>query len=253
MTTRSEVDRQRRRWIEARRSDRLDLDVDGGFATGGLGGHVEALDLRIRFLPADPLACVVRLDEAAAEWLSERRPSPYGGHDLQLGGSSRATSSAVLRYDQYREEQGWARFTALHRNGGLDYGEGGVVRQHRERRAVALRPIVGLIWYLSALQVEAVARWAIEGPFEVSVALVGVDGAVLGGVAEGWRDVDDIFFRGGSACIEPNVLLRVECDGLNPEALAYDFGERLENAFGSTERRFLARVGQFEDRFDPRF
>ncbi len=47
--------------------------------------------------------------------------------------------------------------------------------------------------------------------------------------------------------------VRVECDILDPEALAMDVGEQLENTFGSTHRRFIANRGDFEARFDPRF
>jgi hypothetical protein len=103
------------------------------------------------------------------------------------------------------------------------------------------------------LQVEAAERWSVEGPFEVTVALAGVEGARLGGFAEGWRDVDDSFASEGSICLEPNVLLRVECDVLDPEALAMEFGAQLENVFGSTHRRFIANRGEFENGFDPRF
>lgn len=251
MTT-LDLDRRRRRWADARRLDRLDLEVADGFARGGLGAHVEELDLRVRFLPADPLATPVRLDGESEEWLSNSRPSPYGGREPELGHSKRATSSALVRYDRYRDDQGWARFLALHRDGGLEFGEGGSIGQLRGGRFVRLRPLVGLVWYLAAMQAEAVDRWRIEGPFEVSLALVGVDGAGLGGFAEGWKDVGDMFWD-APTCLESNVLLRVECEHLDPEALAMDLGERVENTFGSTHRRFLAHRGEFEARFDPRF
>jgi hypothetical protein len=112
---------------------------------------------------------------------------------------------------------------------------------------------VALVWHLAAMQVEAVERWSIEGPFEVAVAFAGVEGARLGAFAEGWRDVGDMFSWDAPTCVESNVLLRVECDIVNPEALAIDVGERLENTFGSTHRRFIANRGEFEARFDPRF
>jgi hypothetical protein len=76
--TNDDRDCLRRRWADARRLDRLDPNVADGFATGGLGAHVEALDLRIRVLPADPMATPVRLNNEAEEWLSKTRPSPYG-------------------------------------------------------------------------------------------------------------------------------------------------------------------------------
>jgi hypothetical protein len=248
-----DVDRQRRRWDDARRRDRLRLEDAVGFATGGLGAQVEALDLRIRFLPADPLATPVRLDGEAEEWLSKTRPSPYGGVEPAVGRSKRATSSALVRYDQYRDDQGWTRFVGLHRDGGLDFGHGSSATTHRDTRVVWLRPIVGLTWHLASMQLEAVERWGIDGPFEVSVALAGVEGARLGGFAEGWRDIGDMFHGDAPTCVESNVLLRVECGTLDPEALAIDVGEQLENTFGSTHRRFIANRGEFEGRFDPRF
>lgn len=248
-----EVDRQRRRWSDARRLDRLNLDDVGGFATGGLGSLVEALDIRIRFLPADPLAAVVRLNDEAEEWMSTTRHSPFGGREPELGRSKRATSSALVRYDSYRDNEGWTRFLGLHRNGGLDFGEGGWVAEYRSFRFVRLRAFVGLVWNLAALQAEAAKHWSVDGPFELTVALVGVEGARLGAFAEGWRDIDEMFGSDGSVCVEPNVLLRVDCNVLDPEAIAMDLGAQLENAFGSTHRRFIANRGEFENRFDPRF
>ena len=244
-------DRQRRRWVGARRLDRLDPQVAEGFARGGLGVHVEALGLRIRFLPTDPLATPVRLDGDAEEWLSKARQPPYGGREPELGRLKRATSSALVRYDQHRDDQGWTRFLALHRDGSLDFG-GSSIAEFRSGRFVRLRPLVGLVWHLASMEVEAVEHWSIEGPFEVSVALAGVEGAGLGGFAEGWKDVSDILWD-APTCVESNVLLRFEIDVLDPEALAMEVGERVENTFGSTHRRFLAHRGDFKDRFDPRF
>ena len=247
------LDHQRKRWDEARRLDRLNLEDAAGFATGGLGGLVEALDVRIRFLPADPLATPVRLDGEAEEWLSNPRSTPYGGHEPELGRLRRATSSALLRYDQYRDNKGWTRFVGLHRDGGLDFGQGSSTTGQPDSRVVWLRPLVGLTWHLASMQIEAIERWSIAGPFEVSVALAGVEGARLGGFAEGWRDVGDIFYRDALTCVERNVLLRVECDILEPEALAMQIGEQLENTFGTTNRRFIANRGDYEARFDPRY
>jgi hypothetical protein len=178
-----------------------------------------------------------------------RRPTG----EPEWGQSKRATSSALVRYDSYRDNQGWTRFVALHRDGSLDFGEGGSVGEFRGGRFVRLRPLVGLVWHLAAMQVDAIEHWGIEGPFEVSVALAGVEGAGLAGFAEGWKDVSDMLFRDGPICVESNVLLRFECDVIDPEAVAMDVGERLENTIGSTHRRFIANRGAFEARFDPRF
>jgi hypothetical protein len=244
--------RLRATWLAARRRDGLTMDAGGAFACGSLGSQVDALDLRIRFLPADPFAAVVRLDEAAAQWLTSDRRVSYDGSPPQLGSSSRATSDALVRFDRYRDDAGWTRFLALHRDGGLDFGDGDTVHPFRDHSVVALRPLVGLVWHLADMQLDACTRWGIVGPFEVTVGLVGVRGARLGAVAEGWKDAGDLSWH-PPTCVEDEVLLRFECDEIEPEALAYDAGERIENTFGSTDRRFLANRGEFEGRFDPRF
>jgi hypothetical protein len=248
-----DLDNQRRRWGDARRLDRLDPEVSDGFATGGLGAHVEALDVRVRFLTGDPLLTPVRLDTDAAEWLSNPRPAPYGNREPQLGGSRRATSFALVRYDCYHDDQGWRRFVGVHRDGSLGFGEGSSISEYRGTRFVRLRPLVGLVWHLAVMQAEAAERWSIQGPFEVSVALANVGGARLGDFAEGWRDIGDMFLEDAPRCVETHLLFRIECDTIEPESLAFDVGERLENSFGSTIRRFIANRGEFESRFDPRF
>ena len=248
-----DLDRQRRRWGDARRLDRLDLEDTDGFAKGGLGAHVEALDLRIRFLPADPLATLVRLDGEAEEWLCKPRPSPYGGREPELGQSKRATSSALVRYDRYRDDQGWTRFVGLHRDGSLDFGEGSSIcgaPRRKIRSASTSRGARSGIWRRCRLKRSntGVSR----GRSKSRVALAGVEGARLGGFAEGWRDVGDMFFRDAPTCVEPNVLLRLECDILDPEALAMDVGSG-SKTFRLDASAIHREPGDFEARFDPRF
>ncbi len=85
--------------------------------------------MRIRFLPADPQLTVVRLDSEAEEWLSKPRPSPYGGAEPELGRSKRATSTALVRFDSYRDDQGWSAVVGLQRAGRLRYGRS--IAEHR--------------------------------------------------------------------------------------------------------------------------
>ena len=59
------------------------------------------LDLRLLFLPSDPYADTVPLDNETLDWLKEPRPAPYGGPAPQLGRHDRGTSSALVIYDQY--------------------------------------------------------------------------------------------------------------------------------------------------------
>jgi hypothetical protein len=71
-------------------------------------------------LPTDPLADAVPLDQEALAWLKQERPALYGGRYPSWGSRERATSNALILYDQYRHDAGWTRYLALHRHGGIE-------------------------------------------------------------------------------------------------------------------------------------
>jgi hypothetical protein len=74
-----EVEAQRARWAEHRRHHKLAVDAGEDFARGGLGRYTDQLDLRLLFLPSDPDADVVPLDDETTGWLKQPREAPYGG------------------------------------------------------------------------------------------------------------------------------------------------------------------------------
>jgi hypothetical protein len=248
-----DIDAQRARWLRYRTSQRLTIEAGEDFAVGGLGGLVDGLDLRLAFLPEDPDADGVPLDSDTLDWLREPRPTPYGGPPPQWGNQGRPTSTALVMYDQYRDDAGWVRFLALHRHGGIELGRGNFAYQVRGTRVFPLRQIVGLGWIAAALQSDVADRWRLNSPFELTVALRNTSGATLGSFAEGWAEPGTGFWD-FTTCIEDQILLRWEVDeGIDPERLALALGDRLEQAFGSTRRRHLAHRGDYEGRFDPRF
>ncbi len=162
-------------------------------------------------------------------------------------------NSALVLYDQYRENAGWTRYLALHRHGGIEIGVGHFAYDIRETRVFPLRPIVGLAWTAAALQTEVAHRWGVEGPLELTVALRNTSRATLGVFAEGWTEPAQSF-GDFSTCLDEHVLLRQEAAGMvEPESLALDLGDRIEQAFGTVHRRHLANRGEYEGRFDPRF
>lgn len=248
-----EVDAQRARWITYRQEQATVQGAGEAFALGGLGGLVEDPDVRLLLLPADPFSDSVSLDEETLGWLKEQRESPYGGGPVNWGHRTRATSSALVVYDQYRDERAWDRYLALLRHGGIEFGSGGSTYQVGDTRVFALRQIAGLAWSALAIQAEAIDRWTIPYPFELTVALRNTNGATLGSFAEGWREpgqgLHDIV-----TCIEKHVFLRWEfVDGFEAAEVALNLGDRLEQAFGTTHRRHLAHRGQYQGQFDPRF
>ena len=71
--------------------------------------------------------------------------------------------------------------------------------------------------------------------------------------AEGWDERHPWMFDSMCVCAEANVLHTWERTAIDAEALGIDAGSRIENSFGTTQRRHLARVGHFAEKFDPRF
>jgi len=142
----------------------------------------------------------------------------------------------------------------LHRHGGLEAAVAGISWQRRDQglRVFSLRHIVGLAWTALDIQAGVAEQWDIDGPWEVTLALRGCRGAVLGGFAEGWQEPDD-FRSDHRVCLEEHALHRWEVDAIEPEVLAVNNTQPTENTFGSTHRRHLANHGHFDGKFDPRF
>ncbi len=109
-----EIDAQRARWARYRRRQQLHLDAGEDFAHGGLGRHIDNLDVRLLFLPSDPEADVVPLGSETLEWLRQGRIVPFQGRAPRWA-SVRAVSGALVLFDYYRDEMDWIRYLALHR------------------------------------------------------------------------------------------------------------------------------------------
>jgi hypothetical protein len=110
-----------------------------------------------------------------------------------------------------------------------------------------------MAWIAAALQSEATGRWQIRAPFEFTIGLRRTREATLGTLAEGWPNPGQGFVDEFPTCLEDHVLLRRELTAtIDPQDYAMSLGDRLEQAFGSTMRRHIGRVGEYENRFDPR-
>lgn len=64
-----EVDARRARWFRHRQHQKLANEAGDDFALGGLGRHVDELDLRLLFLPSDPDALLDAARRIGARWL----------------------------------------------------------------------------------------------------------------------------------------------------------------------------------------
>jgi hypothetical protein len=247
-----DVDAQRARWTRYRASQALTVDAGGKFGCGGLGSYVDSLEARLLFLPSDPYADVVPLDQETLGWLKELERTPEGGRQRSWH-RERATSTALVRYDVQRDDATWTRYLALHRHGGIEAGMSRVTyKPGEEVRAFSLRSIIGLAWMTAALQAKIAGRWRIQMPFELTLALLDTRGATLGDLAEGWQNPGP-WLGELPTCLENDLLLRIELDDpIDPDQCATRLGDRVERAFGSLDPRHIACVGQYEGRVDPR-
>jgi hypothetical protein len=116
--------------------------------------------------------------------------------------------------------------------------------------------IVGRVWTALSLYADVLERLNPEGPWELSLALRGTANGLLGNVATGWKDFDGWWPDGAPTCPEPHLFIRREVevwpDAEDTRALAYSFGDALENAWGMRQRRFLIHENhQGAGGFDP--
>jgi len=149
----------------------------------------------------------------------------------------------------------WNQYMCLRADGGLEICLGSqAVWTHKETKGFLLTAIVARLW--SALAVHAELRASqVNGPWEVTLALAGTDGTVLGGLAEGWQEPMG-GFHDSTQCRDSNVLICVERDDLaaaeDARELAFMLGGLIENAWGYAICRFIARTGPLEGQLDWR-
>lgn len=231
------------------------------FGQSGLAARMKDVTVRILVLPRDPFADIVTFDEDLWGWWLADRDNPFTGAARTGWGAQHApTAHAAARFDRYNGT--WEHYLAIHRTGAIEHGMGrdggGSWRtKESEERSFNLVTIVGRIWNVLTLAIEASSRYELTGPWEVSVSLINTSGALMGNVALGWKDLND-WWAGDRPprCKELNLLLRLEVtewpdpDGVKD--LAFKLGGMIEDAWETKNRRFLVNAGrEGAGEFDP--
>lgn len=245
-----QVEIHRARWRREREACSLVNPDDKGFAVGRLPLPGTDPLVRLLIIPADPEAEMLALDDSFWEWFTGDLPDPGTGRKAEWGretgrhrephsDTSRAgaTSAAAISLCIVRELWKWGSVAmpAMSRN---------------------LRPTrtMGRIWAAAAAYAELLERWPVEGPFQAVLGVRRTQGMILCDFGAGWAEPHSLFPENRSVCADPGLLCLVELaswpdqDGI--QAFALSFGSWLEDAFGSRHRRYLARMGPSQDRFD---
>lgn len=247
-----ELDRARERWRLVRR--RLGQSADSEHGSLGLARRIESLSARLLILPSDPFATDLSFDEEFWGWWTNEGPSPFGNRVHWT--NTAVTVDAAVKYSGSSEE--WSTYLGLHRHGGVEVGFDPLWSGSQKGRFFRLLQTVGLVWIGAAAQAEAVGRFRLTGPWELSLVFYGTENSYLAGLGSGWAEPH----RGGGWMIsraqqDPRIMIRREVDTFPDSAndvrdLAFDLGARIEDAWGGTYRRFLDRDGDMKGKFNPK-
>jgi hypothetical protein len=212
-------------------------------------------------LPADPEDDIVDIDDELWVWMRNFQVVNVAGRNLRLGVQEIPTSHAAALVNSYGGTSQWTSYIAIYRSGAVEYGLGDRgAWEHKDNegnlvRGFSLISIVARTWALLELASAFRDRVAVPGPHQLTIAMHRTGGAVLGNVGEGWAEPisweNDL-----PPCVDPHVLWHMELESWPDEeqarALAFRVGDRVEDAWGVRQRRYLARVGDLSGRFDVR-
>lgn len=253
-----QIDVYRERWRRARDSLRL-VDTEAGrFGTGQVHSAAGKIPARLVILPADPEGHLIDFDEEFWAWWSKESRDPHTG-DLTLFGTETGSSAhAAYRYRSFTEDK-WMRYVAVTHAGALEMGLGWDASYELRRsgeeefEVFHLLTLVGRIAAALSYYGEVIQRYSPAGPWEVSLGLIGTGGSLLGGFATGWAEAGH-YNHDGRQCSHPNVLMHRELtswpDTNDATEQAYRLGDQIENSWGSRLRRYIAREGPNEGKFD---
>ncbi len=221
-----------------------------GFGRRGLTERLDGQAVQVALLPADPSVAAVEFDAALSQSLPDRFTGQIANGVQYLG---RVSASSTHLVKEAQGEKGSRGILGMARHGGTVVGVGeqsgryfvngkdGLVAQR-------LSVVVGSVRLALSAQAGALAHlserelWAPSGPWEVSVALPGARGAVLGALAAGWdepRNAFDVHECGEADPLVTLELADVPRDVRDQREVLRRVVARVVNAFGTTLPLYL--------------
>jgi hypothetical protein len=261
MTSLPETELLRARWRRALERHALDIVDRADFGVGGLSTRLRTSTVQLLLLPSDPEAEALQIDDGFWAWLEAHKDVEIEGWAVRLGDRKYPTAQAAALTKDYGDREPWNSYLAVHRSGAIEFGlgdRGGWERQNREGETVRVFNLVSIVactWALLSFSASLNERVSLVGPWQLTIALRGTKDALLGNVGEGWAEPGSFENRVGG-CVEENLLWHTYIDDAPTEdaqqRLAFTVGDRIEDAWGVTQRRYLARVGDHAGRLDLR-
>ena len=261
MTSLADTELLRARWRRTLERHALDTVNRSDFALGGLAGRLRTPSACLVLLPPDPEDEVLEIDSSLWAWLETQKTADIGGRLVHFGYQTHPTAhaAALIRRDSYREP--WERYLALYRSGTIEFGLGGSGGTEYENpsgervRSFNLISIVAYAWAMLKFSATLNEHIALPGPWHFTVALKDTKDALLGNLGEGWANPFSPSNR-VEGCPEDNLLWHLTLDAVPDEdaqrPLAFAVGDRLEDAWGVKQRRYLAHRGALAGKFDTR-
>jgi hypothetical protein len=236
--------------------DRVDRD---DFALGGLARRLAKTSAQILLQQADPEAEATEINDDLWTWLENHAKVDVGGHVVRFGDRRQATAHAAAIVAGHGAREPWNHYVALHRSGNIELGLGdlgGWERRPRDGEPVRVFNLVSIVTYAWALLKVATALneyLSLVGPRQLTLGLRRTQDAWLGNVGQGWAEPGSFENDIGGPSDE-HLLWHLELndwpDDESQKRVACNLGDRLEDAWGVTQRRYLARSGGLEGHLD---
>lgn len=261
MTDITEAELIRRRWRRALEREGLETVDREDFALGGLASRLRTPSVRLLVLPADPEADIVAINDGLWAWMKNYQGVDLGGRNLRLGTLEMPKAHAAALVDSYGNYEAWNSYVAIHRSGAVECGLGNRGAWERTDnddnpvRVFQLISIVARTWAMLKFAGAFRDRVAPPAPWQLTIALHRTGGALLGNLGEGWAPPTSIE-NNVAGCPETHVLWHIEFsewpDDVEAQRLAFSVGDRVEDAWGVRQRRYLANRGPMAGKLDIR-
>ena len=261
MTSIRDTELLRSRWLRTLERHALDTVDRPDFALGGLATQLREPTVQILLLASDPDADVIDIDDSLWTWMGEQRVVDVLGRAVRFGDQQYPTAHAAALVNGYGANEPWNNYLALHRSGAVECGlgdRGGWERPNRESEPVRRFNLISVVTYTWAMLKFSAAfneRVPLDGPLQLTIALRRTQAAILGNVGEGWAEPGS-FENSVGGCVDDHLLWHITLDGTPDDdaqqRIAFSVGNRIEDAWGVKQRRYLARRGERQGQLDTR-